>query len=109
MEEGRGWNEKERKSKNILMFEKRVEMNKIRYGGIRGGKLVIMRAKVIAWSHVMLCEKGGGGAQYSTLQPLIILISSWSTTRGGKAPSSMNTSFYTPIKTLPYLTSKVGT
>ena len=61
MEEGRGWNEKERKSKNILMFEKRVEMNKIRYGGIRGGKLVIMRAKVIAWSHVMLCEKRGRG------------------------------------------------
>lgn len=58
MEEGRGWNEKERKSKNILMFEKRVEMNKIRYGGIRGGKLVIMRAKVIAWSHVMLCKGG---------------------------------------------------
>lgn len=40
-----GWNGKERKSKNILMFEKRDEMNKIRYGGIRGGKLVIMRAK----------------------------------------------------------------
>lgn len=47
MEEGRGmeWKGKERKSKNILMFEKRDEMNKIRYGGIRGGKLVIMRAK----------------------------------------------------------------
>lgn len=42
------------------MFEKRVEMNKIRYGGIRGGKLVIMRAKVIAWSHVMLCKGTGG-------------------------------------------------
>lgn len=42
------------------MFEKRVEMNKIRYGGIRGGKLVIMRAKVIAWSHVMLCKGRGG-------------------------------------------------
>lgn len=54
----RGWNEKERKSKNILMFEKRVEMNKIRYGGIRGGKLVIVREKVIAWSHVMLCKRG---------------------------------------------------
>lgn len=27
-------------------------MNKLRYGGIRGGKLVIVRAKVIAWSHV---------------------------------------------------------
>lgn len=40
------------------MFEKRVEMNKIRYGG---GKLVIMRAKVIAWSHVMLCKGDGGG------------------------------------------------
>lgn len=65
MEEGRGWNGKERKSKNILMFEKREEMNKIRYGGIRGGKLVIMRAKVIAWSHVMLCK--GGGARYSTV------------------------------------------
>lgn len=39
------WKGKERKSKNILMFEKRDEMNKIRYGGIRGGKLVIMRAK----------------------------------------------------------------
>lgn len=40
-----GWNGKERKSQNILMFEKSEEMNKIRYGGIRGGKLVIMRAK----------------------------------------------------------------
>lgn len=50
------------------MFEKRVEMNKIRYGGIRGGKLVIMRAKkVIAWSHVMLC-KGEGGPQHSTVR-----------------------------------------
>lgn len=39
MEEGKGgWNGKERKSKNILMFEKRDGMNKIRYGGIRGGK-----------------------------------------------------------------------
>lgn len=65
MEEGRGWNGKERKSKNILMFEKREEINKIRYGGICGGKLVIMRAEVIAWSHVMLCKGGWGGAQYS--------------------------------------------
>lgn len=40
------------------MFEKRVEMNKIGYGGIRGGKLVIVRAKVIDWSHVMCCERG---------------------------------------------------
>lgn len=47
------------------MFEKRVEMNKIRYGGICGGKLVIMRAKVIAWSNVMLCK--GRGAQYNIL------------------------------------------
>lgn len=47
------------------MFEKRVEMNKIRYGGLRGGKLVIMRAKVIAWSHVMLCK-----GEYSTVQTL---------------------------------------
>lgn len=51
---GDGMKRKE-KSKNILMFEKRVEMNKIRYGGIRGGKLVIVGGKVIAWSHVMLC------------------------------------------------------
>lgn len=43
------------------MFEKREEMNKIRYGGIRGGKLVIVREKVIAWSHVMLLRVGGGG------------------------------------------------
>lgn len=55
-EVGRGWNEKERKSKNILMFEKRVEMNKIRYGGTRGGKPVIVRAKVIAWSHVLFSK-----------------------------------------------------
>lgn len=34
MEGEGGWNGKERKSKNILMFEKREEMNKIRYGGI---------------------------------------------------------------------------
>lgn len=54
-----GWNGKERKSQNILMFEKSEEMNKIRYGGIRGGKLVIMRAKMIAWSRVMLCKSGG--------------------------------------------------
>lgn len=44
------------------MFEKREEMNKIRYGGIRGGKLVIVRAKVIAWSHVMLWQ--GVSVQY---------------------------------------------
>lgn len=85
MEEGRGWNEKERKSKNILMFEKRVEMNKIRYGGLRGGKLVIMRAKVIAWSHVMLCK---GGVQYST-NSLIKLILSCSTARGGKSDATV--------------------
>lgn len=59
---GRGWNEKERKSKNILMFEKRVEMNKIRYGGTRGGKLVIVRAKVnrLESCHALI---GGGGVQ----------------------------------------------
>lgn len=72
MEEGRGWNEKERKSKNILMFEKRVEMNKIRYGGIRGGKLVIMRAKVIAWSHVMLARRGVGLTRVQALAELIL-------------------------------------
>lgn len=61
---GDGMKRKE-KSKNILMSEKRVEMNKIRYGGIRGGKLVIVRAKVIAWSHVMLWREGAS-VQYST-------------------------------------------
>ena len=48
------------------MFEKRVEMNKIRYGGTRGGKLVIVRAKVIAWSHVMLCK-----GRLSTVEKLL--------------------------------------
>lgn len=59
-----GWNEKERKSKNILMFEKIVEMNKIRYGGIRGGKLVIVRAKGdrLESCHALQKEGGGGGA-----------------------------------------------
>lgn len=65
-----GWNGKERKSKNILMFEKRVEMNKIRYGDTRGGKLVIVRAKVIAWSHVMHC---GGGEEEGGEGPLVKL------------------------------------
>lgn len=61
MEEGRGWNGKERKSKNILMFEKREEMNKIRYGGIRGGKLVIMRAKGDRLESCHAFAKRGGG------------------------------------------------
>lgn len=61
------------------MFEKREEMNKIRYGGIRGGKLVNVRAKVIAWSHVMLCT-----GNLSTVPK----------------PPFMNTSFFTPTETL---------
>lgn len=50
------------------MFEKREEMNKIRYGGIRGGKLVIMRAKGdrLESCHAFAKREGGSGAQYGT-------------------------------------------
>lgn len=91
MEEGRGWNGKERKSKNILMFEKREEMNKIRYGGIRGGKLVIMRAKGdrLESCHALQGGGGGGGSvQYST-NSLIEFILSCSTACGGKSEATV--------------------
>lgn len=40
------------------MFEK-MKQNQIWWHTCEG-KLVNMRAKVIAWSHVMLCEEGEG-------------------------------------------------
>lgn len=51
------------------MFEKREEMNKIRYGGIRGGKLVIMRAKGDRLESCHALQGGGGwGWGLSTVQ-----------------------------------------